>query len=79
MYRLVEIDVHISREELDRLRSNTNFEVEDIFPMDVDGESILPDPEKIEAEGFSRTLDICLRRIFTYMKETCYDSNGSLL
>lgn len=80
MYRLVEIDVHIPKEELESLRSNMNLEIEEIFLMDVDGESTMqPNSEEVEAKGFSRTLDICLRKIFMYMKETCYDSNGRLL
>lgn len=80
MYRLVEIDVHIPKDELNRLKLNENFEIEDIFPMDVDGEDCMQvDKEKVEAECLSRTLDICLRRIFMYMKTTCYDANGGLL
>ncbi|XP_027843438.1 RNA polymerase I-specific transcription initiation factor RRN3-like isoform X1 [Aphis gossypii] len=77
--KLVEIDVHIPREELDRLGSNVNVEIEDIFPMDVDGEYMQVDPDKLEAESFSHTLDICLKRLFMYMKTTCHDLNGDLL
>lgn len=80
MYRLVEIDVHIPKDELNRLKSNENFEIEDIFPMDVDGGDCMQvDPEKVEAECLSRTLDICLKRIFMYLKTTCHDTDGSLL
>jgi RNA polymerase I-specific transcription initiation factor RRN3 len=75
----VEIDVHIPKDELNRLESNTNVEIENIFPIDVDGERIQVDPEKMEVECFSRTLDICLRRIFMYMKTTCHDSDGNLM
>lgn len=54
--------------------------MEDIFPMDVDGECLQADPEKLEAECFSHTLDICLRRIFMYIKSTCHDpDDGKLL
>jgi len=47
--------------------------------MDVDGESMQVDANKIEAEGFSRTLDICLKRLFLYLKVTCHDPDGNLL
>lgn len=56
-----------------------NVEIEDIFSMDVDGEHIPIDPEKVEAEYFSRTLDVCLRRIFIYMKTTCYNPKDDSL
>jgi len=79
LFRLVEIDVHIPREELDRLESNVNVGVEDIFPMDVDGECMQVDPDKLEAESFSHTLDVCLRRLFVYMNTTCHDPDGGLL
>lgn len=78
--RLVEIDVHIPKNELDRLESNINIDIEDIFSMDVDdGGCIKVDPNKVEEEHFSDTLDICLKRIFIYMKTVCHNSNGSLL
>lgn len=48
--------------------------------MDIDGgECMQVDPDKIEAECFSHSLDICLRRMFVYLKTTCYDTDGSLL
>lgn len=48
--------------------------------MDVDdGGCIRVDPNKAEEENFSNTLDICLKRIFIYMKTVCHNSNGSLL
>lgn len=78
-YRLVEIDVHIPKDELDRLQSSVNVDIEDIFPMDVDGECMQVDPDKLDAESFSRTLDICMLRMFMFMKNTCHDSGGSLL
>jgi len=77
--RLVEIDVHIPKDELDRLQSSVNVGIEDIFPMDVDGECMQVDPDKVEAESFSRTLDICLLRLFLYLKTTCHDSDNGLL
>jgi len=78
--RLVEIDVHIPKDALDRLESNINNEIEDIFPMDVDdGGCMKVCPSKIEEENFSDTLDICLKRIFTYMKTTCHSPDGILL
>lgn len=55
------------------------MEIEDIFPMDVDGDCMKVDPDKICAENYSRTLDICLKEIYNYMKTTCYDSDGRLL
>jgi len=56
------------------------MEIEDIFPMDVDeGECMKVCPKKIEEENFSDTLDICLKRIFIYMKTTCHNPDGSLL
>lgn len=79
LFRLVEIDAHIPREELDRLESNGNVGIEDIFPMDVDGECMQVDPDKLEAESYSHTLDVCLRRLFMYMNTTCHDPDGSLL
>ncbi|XP_022170492.1 RNA polymerase I-specific transcription initiation factor RRN3-like isoform X1 [Myzus persicae] len=77
--KLVEIDVHIPKEELNRLESNVNVGIEDIFPMDVDGECMQVDPDKLEAESFSHTLDVCLRRIFMYTNSTCHDPDGGLL
>jgi len=77
--RLVDIDVHIPKNELDRLKSNVNIEVEDIFPMDVDGECMQVDPDKIDAESYSRILDVCLKKLFLYMKITCHDPDGNLL
>jgi len=47
--------------------------------MDVDGEYMQVDPDKLEAESFSHTLDVCLKRLFMYMKTTCHDLNGDLL
>lgn len=47
--------------------------------MDVDGECMEVDPDKVDAEYFSRTLDICLKRMFLYMKTTCYDVDDNLL
>lgn len=47
--------------------------------MDVDGECMQVDPDKLEAESFSHTLDVCLRRLFMYMKTTCHDPDGGLL
>jgi len=47
--------------------------------MDVDGECMQVDPEKLEAESFSHTLDVCLRRLYLYMKTTCHDPDGGLL
>lgn len=61
------------------MESNENAETEDIFPMDVDIECMQLVPDKSEAECFSHTLDICLRRIFIYMKTTCHDTDGNLL
>jgi len=75
----VEIDVHISKEELDRLGSCVNIEPEDIFPMEIDCGSIQINPSKVEAENLSRTLDICLKKIFEFMKTTCYDAEGFLM
>jgi RNA polymerase I-specific transcription initiation factor RRN3 len=77
--KLVEIDVHIPKDELDRLQSSVNVGIEDIFPMDVDGECMQVDPDKVEAESFSRTLDICMLRLFLYLKTTCHDSDNGLL
>lgn len=78
--KLVEIDVHIPKYELDRLETNINFDIEDIFSMDVDdGVCIKVGPNKPEEENFSNTLDICLKRIFIYMKTVCHNPNGSLL
>ncbi|VVC30424.1 Hypothetical protein CINCED_3A002920 [Cinara cedri] len=78
--KLVEIDVHIPNEELDRLKSNANVEIEDIFPMDVDDENCMKvDPDKLNAENYSRTLDICLKVLYNYIKTTCFDTEGSLL
>lgn len=77
--RLIVIDVHIPKNELERLESNVNIEIEDIFPMDVDGESVQVDSDKLDAENFSRTLDICLKRLFLYMKITCHDPDGNLM
>lgn len=74
LYRLVEIDVHIPKDELDRLESSENVEIEDIFLMDIDCENV-----QVEAECFSRTLDICLKNLFLYMKQICYDADGNLL
>lgn len=83
MFRLVEIDVHISKTELDRLKSNENVEIEDIFCMDIDGEYMQVEPDKAkteeETECFLHTLDICLKRIFTYLKTKCHDTEGNLL
>jgi len=49
------------------------MEVEDIFPMDVDEGGCM------KVENFSDTLDVCLKRIFIYMKTTCHNPDGSLL
>lgn len=76
----MEIDVHISKDELDRLESNINIEFEDIFPMDLnDGGHMESGPNKAIEEQFSDTLDICLKKIFIYMKNTCHKADGSLL
>lgn len=77
--RLVEIDVHISKEELDKLESNVNEEIGEIFSMDIDGECMEVDSHKVEAECFSHTLDVCLGKIFVYMKTFCHDADGNLL
>jgi len=79
MFRLVKIDVHIPRNELDRLKSSVNVEIEDIFPVDVDVECMQVDPDKLDAESFSHTLDVCLRRLFIYMNTTCHDHDSGLL
>lgn len=47
--------------------------------MDVDGECMQVNPDKVEAESLSHTLDICLLRLFTHMKTTCHSSDGNLL
>lgn len=48
--------------------------------MDVDdGGCLKVCPNKIEGENFSDTLDICLKRIFIYMKTTCHSPDGILL
>lgn len=75
--RLVEIDVHISKEELHRLESNVNEEIEEIFSMDIDGECM--EVDKVETECFSHTLDICLGKIFVHMKTFCHNADGNLL
>lgn len=75
----MDVDVHISKEELDKLLVDGNHEIEDIFPMEVDAECIQADSNKLESESFSRTLDICLLRIFSYLNTTCYNPDGSLL
>lgn len=77
MCRLVEIDVHIPSDELKRLESQFHVEMEDIFPMDVDAECMQDNSNKEEC--FSHTLDVCLRRIFVYLKTSCHDSNGILM
>jgi len=62
------------------LESNINIEIEDIFPMDIDeGGCVKVCPKEIEEGNFSDTLDICLKRIFTYMKTTCHNADGRLL
>lgn len=76
---MVEVDVHISKEELDKLQAIGNHEIEDIFPMEVDGECVQVDPNKVESESFLHTLDICLLRIFSYLKTTCHNPDGGLL
>lgn len=76
----MEIDVHIPKEELIKLELNIDTEIEDIFPMDVDsGGCMKVGPDKDEQESFSDTLDICLERIFIYLKNTCHNPDGSLL
>lgn len=79
VYRLIDIDVHIPKDELDKLEANENIEIEDIFSMDIDGESMQINSNKREIECFSHTLDICLIRIFMYIKNICHDSDGNLL
>lgn len=46
--------------------------------MDVDGECMQVDPDKIE-ESLSHTLDICLLKLFTHLKTTCHGTDGNLL
>ncbi|XP_050531899.1 RNA polymerase I-specific transcription initiation factor RRN3-like [Daktulosphaira vitifoliae] len=78
--KLVEIDVHIPKEELERLGSCSSNEIEEnIFAMDVDGDCISASPEIQESESFVCTLDMCLKRIFDYIKTFCYDKEGVLL
>lgn len=77
--RLVEIDAHLPKDELDRLECSVDVEIDDIFSMDVDGDCTKVDSVKSEAACFSHTLDICLRKIFMYMKTTCYDDDGNLM
>lgn len=47
--------------------------------MDVDGECTQINPDKVETESLSYTLDICMLRLFTHMKTTCHGSDGNLL
>lgn len=75
----MDVDVHISKEELDKLQVDGNHEIEDIFPMEVDGECAQANSNKVESENFSRTLDICLLRVFSFLKTTCHSPDGSLL
>lgn len=78
--RLVEIDAHIPREELDRLRNHrTSAEPEDIFAMDIDGDNVETNPDRLESEYFSRSLDICILRIFKFVKSSCHDKSGVLM
>ncbi|VVC30426.1 RNA polymerase I specific transcription initiation factor RRN3 [Cinara cedri] len=76
--KLVEIDVHISKDELDRLESNVNIETDNIFSMDID-DNIQGKPNKTETQCFSHTIDICLLRLFVYMKTTCHNIVDSLV
>lgn len=78
-FRLTEIDVHIPKDELHRLESNVNVEVEDIFSMDIEYDNTQVDADKVEAECFSGTLDVCLKEIFIYLKTTCHNADGTLL
>ncbi|XP_050436461.1 RNA polymerase I-specific transcription initiation factor RRN3-like [Adelges cooleyi] len=77
--RLVEIDAHVPREELDRLRNRTSPEPEDIFAMDIDGDDVETNPDRLESEYFSRSLDICMLRIFKFLKSSCHDKSGVLI
>lgn len=47
--------------------------------MDVDGECMQADANKVEGDNFSLVLDICLKRIFVYLKTSCHDPDGTLL
>lgn len=80
----MEIDVHISNDELCRLASVVNPEIDNILPMDIDEDNIQSNINttisKInKAECYSHILDICLLRIFTYMKTTCHNTDDNLL
>lgn len=61
------------------MESNKNIEFEDMFLMEIDGDSIQIDTDAKEVECFSHTLDICLIRIFVYLKSICYDTDGHLM
>lgn len=79
IFRLVEIDVHISKDELYKLESNLKVEIDNIFSMDVDEDNIHGNINKTKPECFSHTLDICLLRIFAFMKTTCHNIDDSIL
>lgn len=78
-FRLIEIDVHIPKDELHRLQSNVNVEVENIFSLDIDYNNTKINAGKVEVECFSATLDVCLKEIFIYLKTTCHNADGTLL
>lgn len=73
----MEIDVHISKDELCELKTNKNVEIEDIFSMDVDEDCTQVGSNKVES--FPYILDICLKRLFTFMKTTCHNADNVLL
>lgn len=79
IFRLVEIDVHISKDELYKLESNVKVKTDDIFSMDVDEDNMHGNINNTNAECFSHTLDICLLRIFAFMKTMCHNIDDSLL
>lgn len=45
--------------------------------MDVDGECMQTNSNKVEC--FSHTLDICIKRVFIFLKSACHDSNDDLM
>ncbi|XP_050436123.1 RNA polymerase I-specific transcription initiation factor RRN3-like isoform X2 [Adelges cooleyi] len=79
IHKLVEIDAHIPKEELDRLKNCLTVETEDIFEMDIDEASMQADPVKREAECLLRTLDLSILRIFEFFNLSCHDKDGILI
>lgn len=75
----MEIDVHIPKDELDKLESNENIEFEDMFSMDIDVDNVQVDTNIKEVECYSHTLDICLIQMFIYLKNICHDADGNIL